>query len=43
MRKACQFKAEGKDFVKAEKYAWAQEFVTDEKKPELANLLPLLK
>lgn len=42
-RKAVDFRVGGAAFVKTEKYAWAQNFVTEEPIEELANFRPLLK
>lgn len=43
MKKAVDFRVGGPEFVKPEKYAWAQEFVTEDPMEELANFRPLLK
>lgn len=42
-RKAVDFRVNGAEFVKPEKFDWAKDFVTEEPMPELECLRPLLK
>jgi len=43
MRKACDFRSGGPDFVAPEKYEWAREFVTEKADEDFKTLRTMLK